>query len=59
MISTTHCPQGVWQCIKRVPEPVAPTQCGGALQQFNCLPPPSSVVVYCNSSTAHCPQAAW
>ena len=47
----------MWQCIVRVPAPAAPSQCGSALQEFQCPPPRGSEAPHCRNCTAHCPQA--
>ena len=53
-------PQLVGPRIARLPLPIAPRRCCGALQELHCplRPlPTGSLAVHSRSSTAHCPQA--
>ena len=54
--STAPCPQAVRQCSAGVALPTAPRQCGSALQELHCPPPPGPGAVCCRSTTAHCPR---
>ena len=53
---TAHYPQAGWQCIAVVLLPTAHGQCGGALQEFYYLLPPSSVAPHCTSSPPTAPR---
>ena len=66
---TAHCPQAAWQCTAGVALPIAPRQCGSALQGLRSLGsdrllcrtprPPSWGAAHCRNSTAHRRQAVW
>ena len=50
-------PRAPWRCIKGVPLPTAPSQCGSALQLFHVPLPQGSVAVIYRISSAACPQS--
>ena len=51
-----HWPQTVRAAMCRMSS-TAPKQCSGVPPDVHCTLPPGSAVIYCKSSTAHCPKA--